>query len=117
MRSIHGPKYLAQEPMEPRTAFWNRPKLCCDVTLVNCVMHLKWFLFQPSRELAEQTFNQIVKFKKHLENPRIKDLLVVGGIQIKDQIAALNAGVSIFHMFVKIRTKSVNTRGLGIVKV
>lgn len=50
--------------------------------------------FQPSRELAEQTYNQVVKFKKYLENPKIKDLLVVGGVQIRDQISSLNAGVS-----------------------
>lgn len=49
---------------------------------------------QPSRELAEQTYNQINKFKKYLESPNISVLLVVGGINIRDQIAALNAGVS-----------------------
>ena len=50
--------------------------------------------FQPSRELAEQTFNQIVKFKKHLDNPEVRELLVIGGVNVKDQIGALNAGVS-----------------------
>lgn len=35
-----------------------------------------------------------MKFKKYLENPKIKDLLVVGGVQIRDQISSLNAGVS-----------------------
>lgn len=52
-------------------------------------------MFQPSRELAEQTCNQITKFKKYLEDPKIKELLVVGGVNVKDQINQLNAGVHI----------------------
>ncbi|KAG8251426.1 ATP-dependent RNA helicase ddx1 [Homalodisca vitripennis] len=52
-------------------------------------------IIEPSRELAEQTYNQIVKFKKYLESPKTKELLVVGGVQVKDQISALNAGVDI----------------------
>jgi superfamily II DNA/RNA helicase len=52
-------------------------------------------LFQPSRELAEQTFNQIGKFRTHLGAPVVTELLVVGGVNVKDQIAALKAGVDI----------------------
>ncbi|KAH9641467.1 hypothetical protein HF086_006083 [Spodoptera exigua] len=52
-------------------------------------------IIEPSRELAEQTCNQITKFKKYLENPKIRELLVVGGINVKDQINALNAGIDI----------------------
>lgn len=52
-------------------------------------------IIEPSRELAEQTFNQIKKFKKYLEEPQVKDLLVVGGISIKEQIGALSSGVDI----------------------
>ncbi|KAJ8870560.1 hypothetical protein PR048_029583 [Dryococelus australis] len=52
-------------------------------------------IIEPSRELAEQTYNQIIKFKKHIENPKVKDLLVIGGINIKDQISALNSGVDV----------------------
>lgn len=52
-------------------------------------------IIEPSRELAEQTFNQIKKFKKYLEKPLVKDLLVVGGFSIKDQIASLSSGVDI----------------------
>lgn len=52
--------------------------------------------FQPSRELAEQTCEQIKKFKKYIENPKIRELLVIGGVNIKDQIYALqNEGVDI----------------------
>lgn len=50
--------------------------------------------FQPSRELAEQTYDQIAKFKKYITNPELSVLLVIGGANIKDQISALNAGVS-----------------------
>ncbi|RZF40737.1 hypothetical protein LSTR_LSTR014356 [Laodelphax striatellus] len=52
-------------------------------------------IIEPSRELAEQTYNQIVKFKKFIEQPSIKDLLVIGGVNIKDQISVLNSGVDI----------------------
>ncbi|KAF5287984.1 hypothetical protein FQA39_LY15566 [Lamprigera yunnana] len=53
-------------------------------------------IIEPSRELAEQTCDQIKKFKKYLEAPKIRELLVIGGINIKDQIYALqNDGVDI----------------------
>ncbi|XP_018332939.1 ATP-dependent RNA helicase Ddx1 isoform X2 [Agrilus planipennis] len=53
-------------------------------------------IIEPSRELAEQTCSQVKNFKKYLENPKIKELLVIGGINIKDQIYALqNEGVDI----------------------
>ncbi|XP_049763744.1 ATP-dependent RNA helicase Ddx1 [Schistocerca cancellata] len=52
-------------------------------------------VIEPSRELAEQTYNQIIKFKKYLENPKVRELLVIGGVNVKDQIAALMAGVDI----------------------
>lgn len=52
-------------------------------------------IIEPSRELAEQTLKQVTLFSKHLDNPVVRDLLVVGGIPVKDQIAALNAGVDI----------------------
>ncbi|XP_065201500.1 ATP-dependent RNA helicase Ddx1 [Planococcus citri] len=52
-------------------------------------------IIEPSRELAEQTYNQIIKFKKYLESPNIQELLVIGGVSIKEQIAALSAGVDI----------------------
>ncbi|XP_015602047.1 ATP-dependent RNA helicase Ddx1 [Cephus cinctus] len=52
-------------------------------------------VIEPSRELAEQTYNQIQKFKAHLKDPKIRELLVVGGVNVKDQISALNSGVDI----------------------
>lgn len=52
-------------------------------------------IIEPSRELAEQTYNQIQKFKTHLKDPVIRELLVIGGINVKDQIAVLNSGVDI----------------------
>ncbi|CAD0204426.1 unnamed protein product [Chrysodeixis includens] len=52
-------------------------------------------IIEPSRELAEQTCTQITKLKKYLENPSIRELLVVGGINVKEQISALNSGVDI----------------------
>lgn len=53
-------------------------------------------ILQPSRELAEQTYNQIKKFNKYLDSPKIRELLVIGGVNIKDQINTLqNCGVDI----------------------
>ncbi len=52
-------------------------------------------IIEPSKELAEQTFKQVQIFKKYLENPNIKELLIVGGLAIKDQLASLQDGVDI----------------------
>ncbi|XP_076029050.1 ATP-dependent RNA helicase Ddx1-like isoform X1 [Oratosquilla oratoria] len=52
-------------------------------------------IIEPSRELAEQTLKQIQLFRKHLDNPVVKDLLIVGGVPVKDQISALNGGIDI----------------------
>uniref|UniRef100_A0A646QIB3 ATP-dependent RNA helicase n=1 Tax=Hemiscolopendra marginata TaxID=943146 RepID=A0A646QIB3_9MYRI len=52
-------------------------------------------IIEPSRELAEQTLKQIQMFKKYIENPKIRELLVIGGVAAKDQIAALQSGVDI----------------------
>ncbi|KAK0178658.1 hypothetical protein PV327_007531 [Microctonus hyperodae] len=52
-------------------------------------------IIEPSRELAEQTYRQLEKFKVHIKNPEIKLLLVVGGVNAKEQISALNSGVDI----------------------
>ncbi|XP_063907941.1 ATP-dependent RNA helicase Ddx1 [Zophobas morio] len=53
-------------------------------------------IIEPSRELAEQTSNQIKKFKKHLQDPQVRDLLVIGGVNIKEQISTLqNVGADI----------------------
>ncbi|EFN80062.1 ATP-dependent RNA helicase Ddx1 [Harpegnathos saltator] len=50
-------------------------------------------IIEPSRELAEQTYSQIQKFKTHLKDPMVRELLVIGGVNVKDQIAILNSGV------------------------
>ncbi|XP_012232015.1 ATP-dependent RNA helicase Ddx1 [Linepithema humile] len=52
-------------------------------------------VIEPSRELAEQTYNQIQKFKTHLMDPTVRELLVIGGVNVKEQIAILNSGVDI----------------------
>ncbi len=53
------------------------------------------FQFQPSRELAQQTYNQIKQFKAHLGAPPIRELLVVGGVNVREQVEALKAGIDI----------------------
>merc|ERR1719391_496013 len=52
-------------------------------------------IIEPSKELAEQTLKQIQLFKKHLPAPAVKELLVVGGVNVKEQISALASGVDI----------------------
>lgn len=52
-------------------------------------------IIEPTRELAEQTFNQFEKFKKYLKDPPIRELLLAGGQSSKQQIDELQRGVDI----------------------
>ncbi|CAL8097098.1 unnamed protein product [Calicophoron daubneyi] len=52
-------------------------------------------IMEPSRELAEQTCEQIRKFKRYLKDPCPRELLVVGGANSKQQLDALYNGVDI----------------------
>lgn len=52
-------------------------------------------IIEPSRELAEQTLNQICMFKKHLKEPEVRELLLVGGVNVREQLATLQKGVDI----------------------
>lgn len=52
-------------------------------------------ILEPSRELAEQTRDQIRLFKKHLNSPKIRDTLLIGGVNAKDQLKDLSSGVEI----------------------
>ena len=55
----------------------------------------------PSRELARQTYDVVAHFcegiASHGGGPRLRPLLSIGGISMRDQLQALNAGV---HMVV-----------------
>ncbi|KAK3085895.1 hypothetical protein FSP39_010136 [Pinctada imbricata] len=52
-------------------------------------------IIEPSRELAEQTYTQIKKFNVHLSNPSVRVLLIIGGVNVKDQVDVLQSGVDI----------------------
>nr|AAC47309.1 DEAD-box protein [Drosophila melanogaster] len=52
-------------------------------------------IMEPSRELAEQTYNQIEKFKYHLSNPEVRSLLLIGGVRLEEQKAQLMQGTHI----------------------
>lgn len=52
-------------------------------------------IIEPSRELAEQTFQQLEKFKKFLKDPEIRIHLLVGGQSSKEQISAIQKGADI----------------------
>jgi ATP-dependent RNA helicase DDX1 len=52
-------------------------------------------IIEPSRELAEQTFNQIIKFKKLLNECSPREVLIVGGEPAQQQIAKLQQGIDI----------------------
>lgn len=46
--------------------------------------------------MAEQTYEQIRKFKKYIESPKIRELLLIGGVNVKEQISTIqNSGVDI----------------------
>ncbi|XP_071785586.1 ATP-dependent RNA helicase DDX1-like [Asterias amurensis] len=55
----------------------------------------KAIILEPSRELAEQTLNQIKLFKKHIQTDCPRELLIIGGLPAKQQIEALQNGVDI----------------------
>lgn len=52
-------------------------------------------IIEPSRELAEQTHQQLGKFKKYLKDPVIREYLLVGGQSSREQINELQKGVDI----------------------
>lgn len=52
-------------------------------------------IIEPSRELAEQTFQQLEKFKRFLKDPELRVQVLVGGQSSKDQISAIYKGVDI----------------------
>ncbi|KAM9317423.1 ATP-dependent RNA helicase DDX1 [Gastrophryne carolinensis] len=55
----------------------------------------KALIIEPSRELAEQTLNNVKQFKKYVDNPKLRELLIIGGVAAKDQLATLESGVDI----------------------
>ncbi|XP_067098227.1 ATP-dependent RNA helicase DDX1 [Osmerus mordax] len=55
----------------------------------------KALIIEPSKELAEQTLNVVNQFKKNVDNPKLRDLLIIGGVAAKDQLAILDQGVDI----------------------
>lgn len=56
---------------------------------------LQAIVIEPSRELAEQTYTQMEKFKVHLSNPQVRILLVIGGMRLDHQRNILDEGVNI----------------------
>lgn len=53
-------------------------------------------ILEPSKELAHQTFQQILQFKKYLPAPQLREMLLIGGEGVtKSQIQALRDGVEI----------------------
>uniref|UniRef100_A0A8C3WSU5 ATP-dependent RNA helicase n=1 Tax=Catagonus wagneri TaxID=51154 RepID=A0A8C3WSU5_9CETA len=55
----------------------------------------KALIVEPSRELAEQTLNNIKQFKKYIDNPNLRELLIIGGVAARDQLSVLDNGVDI----------------------
>ena len=52
-------------------------------------------MLEPSRDLAQQTLDELERFGKYLPEPGLRQLVVVGGQTNKDQEQALEAGVDI----------------------
>uniref|UniRef100_A0A8C2TJ93 ATP-dependent RNA helicase n=1 Tax=Coturnix japonica TaxID=93934 RepID=A0A8C2TJ93_COTJA len=55
----------------------------------------KALIVEPSRELAEQTLNNVKQFKKYIDNPKLRELLIIGGVAARDQLSVLEQGVDI----------------------
>ncbi|XP_074141519.1 ATP-dependent RNA helicase DDX1 [Sminthopsis crassicaudata] len=55
----------------------------------------KALIVEPSRELAEQTLNNVKQFKKYVDNPKMRELLIIGGVAARDQLSVLEQGVDI----------------------
>ncbi|XP_061024755.1 ATP-dependent RNA helicase DDX1 [Eubalaena glacialis] len=55
----------------------------------------KALIVEPSRELAEQTLNNVKQFKKYVDNPKLRELLIIGGVAARDQLSVLDNGVDI----------------------
>ncbi|KAJ8397647.1 hypothetical protein AAFF_G00436460 [Aldrovandia affinis] len=55
----------------------------------------KALIVEPSKELAEQTLNNVNMFKKHVDNPKLRELLIIGGVPAKEQLSVLEQGVDI----------------------
>ncbi|XP_051880261.1 ATP-dependent RNA helicase DDX1 [Pristis pectinata] len=55
----------------------------------------KALIIEPSRELAEQTLNNVKQFKKNIADPKLRELLIIGGVSAKDQLSILEQGVDI----------------------
>lgn len=55
----------------------------------------KALIVEPSRELAEQTLNNVKQFKKYIDNPKLRELLIIGGVAARDQLSVLDNGVDI----------------------
>ncbi len=77
-------------------------------------------IIEPSKELAEQTLNNVNQFKKYVDNPKLRwaavsliilasferigvnwtwcfcrDLLIIGGVAAKEQLSVLESGVRV----------------------
>jgi ATP-dependent RNA helicase DDX1 len=52
-------------------------------------------IVEPTRELAQQVYNEISKFKGYLNEPKISHALFIGGVDTRDMIRQLKEGVNI----------------------
>lgn len=66
----------------------------------------KAIIIEPSRELAEQTLRCITDFKKHLPSP-VKEQLIIGGGNAKEQLDQLRGGVDIIGKAIQSRGDSI----------
>uniref|UniRef100_A0A4W5JZN8 ATP-dependent RNA helicase DDX1 n=1 Tax=Hucho hucho TaxID=62062 RepID=A0A4W5JZN8_9TELE len=56
----------------------------------------KALIVEPSKELAEQTLNNVNQCKRYVDNPKLRyNLLIIGGVPARDQLAVLEQGVDI----------------------
>ena len=82
---------LALAP-EESTATWAAAAAACIAPGARKPLAL---ILEPARDLAEQTFNNVEEFAKHLMNPAVRAELLVGGVSAAQQVRSLKEGLDI----------------------
>ena len=65
---------------------------CC---LIACRRAPLAIILEPSRDLAQQTLDELSRFERYLPQPGLRQLLLVGGQSNREQENALDEGVDI----------------------
>lgn len=90
----HPPTQGGYQPLAKAKNVVKSQKLAAPVKFTN-ISSPAALIMEPSRELATQTHDQITMFKKHMPDPKLKNVVLVGGANSRDQMNDLENGVDI----------------------